>query len=174
MSNKQLSKISSILLIINGLICLAFTDHVLNLLPTICGVIILIKGVIQFFQGIRDKDYASMEQVNLEKSIVSIAIGIGILIKQDEALFIVGVFWGLSGLLKSVNYFNEILYNIVNKGKYALLSVRTIVEFILSLILIFDPFKNVAHHIIILGLDLLLEGGIELISKDKIEVAETI
>ena len=115
-----------------------------------------------------------MEQVNLEKSIVSIAIGIGILIKQDEALFIVGVFWGLSGLLKSVNYFNEILYNIVNKGKYALLSVRTIVEFILSLILIFDPFKNVAHHIIILGLDLLLEGGIELISKDKIEVAETI
>ena len=174
MSNKQLSKISSILLIINGLICLAFTDHVLNLLPTICGVIILIKGVIQFFQGIRDKDYASMEQVNLEKSIVSIAIGIGILIKQDEALFIVGVFWGLSGLLKSVNYFNEILYNIVNKGKYALLSVRTIVEFILSLILIFDPFKNVAHHIIILGLDLLLEGGIELIAKDKIEVAETI
>ena len=174
MSNKQLSKISSILLIINGLICLAFTDHVLNLLPTICGVIILIKGVIQFFQGIRDKDYASMEQVNLEKSIVSIAIGIGILIKQDEALFIVGVFWGLSGLLKSVNYFNEILYNIVNKGKYALLSVRTIVEFILSLILIFDPFKNVAHHIIILGLDLLLEGGIELIAKDKIEVAEII
>ena len=167
MSNKVLNKISSILLIINGLICLIFTDHILNLLPTISGGIILIKGMIQFFQGIRDKDYASIEQVNLEKSIVSIAIGIGILIKQNHSIFIIGVFWGLSGLMKAVNYFNIILYNITNSKKYILLTVRTLIEFVLALVLIFDPFKNVAHHIIILGLELLLEGGIEFVSKSE-------
>ena len=173
MSSKVLNRISSILLIINGLICLIFTDHVFNLLPTICGGVILIKGLIQFFQGIRDKDYASIEQVNLEKSVVSIAIGIGILIKQNEAIFIVGVFWGLSGAMKAINYFNIILYNITNKKKYILLTIRTLIEFVLALVLIFNPFENVAHHIIILGLELILEGGIEFISKKSKECVMT-
>ncbi|MEN8076558.1 DUF308 domain-containing protein [Clostridioides difficile] len=161
------NKIGSLLIIINGIICLTFSEHILNLLPTICGITLLIKGLIQFAGGIKNKDYASLEQINLEKSIVAIAIAIGILLKQNESLFIIGMFWGLSGLIKSANSFNISLYNICNKKKFILILIESLVEFILSLMLIFDPFANVSHHILILGLELFLEGSIELFSKSE-------
>ena len=160
------NKISSILIIVNGILCLTFSEHILSLLPTLCGTILLIKGLIQFIEGIKNKDYAHLEQMDLEKSIISIAVGIGILFRQNEALFIVGMFWGLSGLIKSASSFNIVLYNIYNKKKFITLLIEAIVEFILSLILIFDPFGSVGHHIVILGLELILDGSMDLLSKN--------
>ncbi|MFI3210722.1 MAG: DUF308 domain-containing protein [Peptostreptococcaceae bacterium] len=91
---QALDKIGNLLLIINGLICLFFSHHVLTLLPTICGCIILVKGITKFVVGIESKEYRSLEKINFEKSIAIIAIGLGILFKQEDALFVVGVFWG--------------------------------------------------------------------------------
>ncbi len=161
-------KIGSILLILNGIICLVFAEQVLGLLPTICGLSILIKGIIKFVEGIKNEEYKSLEKINFERSIATITIGIGILLKQEEALFIVGMFWGLSGIMNAVNAFNVAFYNMSNNKKYLVKLIRGIVEFVLSLVLIFDPFaSNVGHHIIILGLELVLEGMIELFAKEE-------
>ena len=50
-----------------------------------------------------------MEQLN---------IAIGIFIRQNDAIFIVGVFWGLSGLNKAANYLNEALYYFYKKSLF--------------------------------------------------------
>lgn len=167
MKDKQLNYIASSLIILNGLICIVYGDKLLPLLPIICGGILLIKGIIQCIEGIKDKDYASLEKTNMEKSFILIAIGLGVLIKRNDALFIVGMFWGLSGLVKSANYLNIALYNFLNKDKWILILIKTIVEFTLSFVLIFDPFGNLGHHIIILGLELILDGATEIISQHK-------
>ena len=42
-----------------------------------------------------------------------------------------------------------------------------IIEFVLSSILIFDPFSKIAEHIVILGLELVLEGVSEFVNIYK-------
>lgn len=167
MSNKKLENLSSGLVILNGIICLTYGEKLISLLPIICGAILLIKGCIQCIQGIKDKDYASLEKMNLEKSFILISIGIGILIKRNEALFIVGMFWGLHGLIKAANYLNISLYNFVNKDKWIGILIKTIIEFSLSFVLVFDPFGKIEHHITILGLELIFDGYMEFMNKYK-------
>lgn len=165
-SNK-LECISYFLSIINGIICIVYGEKILSLLPTICGGILLIKGIMKLIEGIIDKDYANLEQMKMEKSFISIAIGIGVLLKQNDALFIVGMFWGVHGLIKSANYLNIALYNFCNKEKWKSLFIKFIVEFSLSSALIFDPFGKLGHHITILGLELIFDGFTDLINQSK-------
>lgn len=165
MSNKKLEYIQSGLVILNGIICLAYSEKLIGLLPIICGTILLIKGLVQFIEGIKDKDYLSLEKMNLEKSFISISIGIGVLVKGNEALFIIGMFWGVHGLVKAANYLNIALYNFFNKEKWILILIKSIVEFSLSFVLVFDPFGKIGHHIVILGLELIFDGCMDFMNK---------
>lgn len=169
MNKKIWKKISSMMVIANGAICLAFSENLINFLPMICGVVLIFKGLIMFIQGIRDKDYDSLEGIGLERSIVILAVGIGILVKQQDALFIVGVFWGLHGLNSAASYLNEALYYRKRKGKFMHLIIEAAIEFVLSLILIFDPITNIGHHIVILGIELIIDGTFELLIKERVE-----
>ena len=171
---KKLNYIESILIVVNGSICLIYGDKLLPLLPIICGGILLIKGFIQCIEGIKYKDYASLEKNNLEKSFILIAIGLGVLIKRNDALFIVGMFWGLHGLVKAANYLNVALYNFFNKDKWISIIFKALIEFCLSFVLVFDPFGKIGHHIIILGLELIFDGTMEIISKAKSKSIEII
>lgn len=44
---------------------------------------------------------------------------------------------------------------------------KAIIEFVLSSILIFDPFSKIAEHVVILGLELVLEGVSEFVNIYK-------
>ena len=145
--------ISAILIILNGVICIVNHQQIYKWIPSLCGAILLIKGIIMLIEGIRAKDYATLEGKKFERAIVIIAIGIGIIIRQSDALFIVGVFWGLEGLNKATNYLNEGLYYFTRKEKFIFPMSKAIIEFVLSSILIFDPFSKIAEHIVILGLE---------------------
>ncbi len=159
--------ISAILIILNGVICIVNHQQIYKWIPSLCGAILLIKGIIMLIEGIRAKDYATLEGEKFERAIVIIAIGIGIIIRQSDALFIVGVFWGLEGLNKATNYLNEGLYYFTRKEKFIFPMSKAIIEFVLSSILIFDPFSKIAEHIVILGLELVLEGVSEFVNIYK-------
>lgn len=167
LKHRILERTSAILGIVNGLICILYGEKLLVLLPFICGAILLMKGIIQCIEGIKDKDYQDLDKTNLEKSFILIAVGIGILIKRNDALFVVGMFWGLHGLIKSAGYLNVALYNFCNKERWIGLLIKAVVEFGLSLVLVFDPFGKLGHHITILGLELILDGVIEWMSRQK-------
>lgn len=162
MKSKVLEYITASLVIFNGVICILYGEQLLKLLPILCGSILLIKGAIRCIEGIMDKDYASLEKTKMEKSFILIAIGIGVLIKRSDALFIIGMFWGLNGLVKASGYLNIALYNLYHREKWLLISVKAVAEFGLSLLLVFDPFGKIQHHIFILGLELILDGVIDL------------
>ena len=153
--------ISTILIIINGIICIIYHEEMIGWLPSICAIVLLIKGTIKMIEGIKEKDYASLEEKKLERSIVIIAVAIAILIQRENALVVVVIFWGLSGLNKSANYLNEALYYF-SKKKGGFLPL--IIEFTLSILLIFDPLGKATEHILILGFELIIEGMFEMIS----------
>ena len=45
------------LVLLNGILCLIFAKNVTHLLPTFCGGILVIKGGLQFYKGIINRDY---------------------------------------------------------------------------------------------------------------------
>ena len=80
-------------------------------------------------------------------------------------MFLIGVFWGLEGLSHSTHLLNELFYRMHNNKKYFLLLIETIIEFSLSILLIFEPYHSVEHHILLLGLELLLESLMNIFVK---------
>ena len=164
MKNKIWDYISTILIIINGIICIIYHEEMIGWLPSICAIVLLIKGTIKMVEGIKAKDYASLEEKKLERAIIIIAVAIAILIQRDNALVVVVIFWGLLGLNKSVNYLNEALYYFSKKKGGFLPLLKAIVEFTLSILLIFDPLGKATEHILILGFELIIEGIFEIMS----------
>ncbi|WP_196000077.1 DUF308 domain-containing protein [Clostridium sp. 1001271B_151109_B4] len=156
--------ISTILIIINGFICISYHEEIIGWLPNICAMVLLIKGIVKMIEGIKEKDYASLEEKKLERSLVIIAVAIAILIQRENALVVVVIFWGISGLNKSANYLNEALYYFSKKEGGFLPLIKAIIEFTLSILLIFDPLGKATEHILILGFELIIEGVFELIS----------
>ena len=79
--------ISAILIILNGVICIVNHQQIYKWIPSLCGAILLIKGIIMLIEGIRAKDYATLEGKKFERAIVIIAIGIGIIIQNISSHF---------------------------------------------------------------------------------------
>ena len=156
--------LSTILIIINGIICISYREEIIGWLPSICAIVLLIKGIVKMTEGIKEKDYASLEKKKLERAIVIRAVAISILIQRDNALVVVVIFWGLSGLNKSANYLNEALYYFSKKKGGFLPLIKAIIEFTLSILLIFDPLGKATEHILILGFEFIIEGIFEMIS----------
>ncbi|WP_297634962.1 DUF308 domain-containing protein [uncultured Clostridium sp.] len=167
MENKRLDYVAACITLLNGFICIMYGEKLLPIVPIICGGTLVIKGIVKAIEGIKEKDYLSLERMDLENSFILIAVGIGILIRRNDALFIVGAFWGLHGLTKAAQYLNIASYNIFNKQKWILKLIRGITEFILSIILIFDPFGSIGHHIIFLGIELIFTGAMEISTQYK-------
>lgn len=157
------SQLASLLLIFNGAVCLLFQDHVYNLLPTLCGIIILMEGVLKLMEGIEVKSYKKLEHNQMETSVVLFIVGLGVLWEQQNALFTVGIFWGLWGMIKAIHSLNVGLYNYHHDKPFLGSIAKAIVECVLSFLLIFDPFHNIHHHILILGVELIFEGCMEFV-----------
>ncbi len=156
------NKLAGLLLIFNGAVCLLFQDHVYNLLPTLCGVILLMEGVLKFMEGIKVKSYRKLEENQMETSLMLFIVGLGVLWEQQNALFTVGIFWGLWGMVKAIHSLNHGLYHYHHDKPYLASIAKAIVECVLSTLLIFDPFHNIHHHILILGVELIFEGCVEI------------
>lgn len=166
--------LSTVLIIINGILCITYHEEIFLWLPGVCAIVLLIKGTVKMVEGIKEKDYESLERKKLERAIVIIAVAIAILIQGSNSLVVVVIFWGLSGLNKSANYLNEALYCFSKKKGGLLPLLKAIIEFTLSILLVFDPLGKATEHILILGFELVIEGIFELISiyKGKEEIID--
>lgn len=97
-----------------------------------------------------------------------VAIAVGIMVRQYDALLVAGMFWGLSGVYKSAGFLNEALYRFTHREKHlAVPIIEFVIEAPLSMMLIFDPENSIEHHIIILGAQLIVYSVISMIVKAK-------
>lgn len=167
--NKIEHKIPAILILCNGCICLLFTKSIYSLLPTLLGVMMILRGCSMFLAGIRQKEFLNTERGNIGFSIVSMIIGTGMLIKQNDAIFIVGVFWGMYSFRKASVQCNELIHKRKDLRETYKQNIRLILQmivgYVMSTALIFDPFTKTEHHIVLLGFELIYEGLMEMITE---------
>ncbi len=162
-------QIPSVLMVINAILCLVYTEHVYSMLPTIFALIFIIRGAALFIAGLRGQAREGTPQSEISRAIVSIIMGVGIWVRQEDAIMVVGIFWGLYGMRKASAEMLEIAENIHTKNFYYLTLILEIIETVvglaLSYTLIFDPVSNVEHHVFILGIELLYEGALEVLHQ---------
>lgn len=78
-----------------------------------------------------------------------------ILVHGSSSISFVGVMWGLLGLYKAGEEFDEIIHRIRGGHRFVFKLAFSIFELVLAVLLILHPFANIDHHMILLGLELI-------------------
>lgn len=144
------------ILIIAGLIHIIFASYLKEKLSIITGITTINIAIINIIRNIKNKEYKILEKMNIPENIVIMILGIMTLYKQNNAISFIAVVWGISGLRKGIKGINVAIYNKVNNKRFFGELIHAVIETLLSILLVFDPFEKVEEHIIILGIEMII------------------
>ena len=118
-------------------------------------IILIVTGLIHiiFASYLKEK---SLESMKIPEYIVVMILGIMTLLKKNDAISFIAIIWGISGLRKGIKGLNVAIYNKVNNKRFVGELIHAIIETLLSILLVFNPFEKVEEHIIILGIEMII------------------
>jgi uncharacterized membrane protein HdeD (DUF308 family) len=187
-----LNIISRILLFFAGIFCIIRQENILTILPYFIGFVMIASGIILFVDSIiyyKDKNFSKENELLPDsydslhvRAFAFLIIGIIIIVSRNNAFSIIGISWGIFGIIKGGRNFSYFLYcfflkklNIIDdKWKVNLIRKRMIsymitciVELTLGIILLMEPVTKLGTHITILGFRIVIYSilGIDIISK---------
>lgn len=151
----RIDNIARILLLLFGICCIIFSNHILHLMPYLIGGIMIVIGAVRGVYSYITGEYKSLTTEDGASAIIMIVIGIGTIVKDTEALTFIGITWGLLGLFKGAKALNKMIYDIVHKKRFIGSMIKTIIFIALSCALIFHHTEKIQLHILILGVELI-------------------
>lgn len=159
---KTLDLLKPIIYIITGLLIIIFSKQIVDYLPYVVGSIMIFVNIEAILVDILEKDY---EHIGYKIGIIILGIIIMTASLHDfEAICIIwatiSIINGGRSLIKSAVNIKKSKLNIINLF-LAILSI------VLSIFLIIDPLEHVTTHIILLGIEILLDGLRVILRKQK-------
>ena len=146
----------SFILIVTGLIHIIFASYLKEKLSIITGITTINIALINTIRNIKNKEYKTLETMKIPENIVVMILGIMTLLKKNDAISFIAIIWGISGLRKGIKGLNVAIYNKVNNKRFVGELIHAIIETLLSILLVFNPFEKVEEHIIILGIEMII------------------
>lgn len=153
--NFTAAKILAILLGVQGISCILFTDYIYSVFPYILGGIMMLIGALDLYRGIITKEFKLKETKLTSSGIVMLILGTVILFHNTNTDTIIGSVWGIIGLYKGAEELNVAIYHQFAKEPFVGEVVHSIVELLLAIMLLIDPLGAGRHHVFILGLELI-------------------
>lgn len=141
-----------------GVQCLFFVDFIYKLLPYIMGGVMAGTGVLAIIGSILGKEYLKLETKLSSSGILILVVGIAIILRGEQADGLIGVAWGILGLIQGSESLNLAIYNLAHKKKWPADMLQAAVQITLALLLLVDPVSKLYLHMRILGLELLAMG----------------
>lgn len=150
-------KSSPIFFLIVGILCIVFNDVIYSVFPFVfAGLMIAVGviGVIFDFLHVIKKTFISMV---FSFSFLLITLGIVFLfIDESIRLGVMGVTWGIIGIIKSGLQFSEGIKQAIYKSRWCVASfVLAVFTMVVSVLLIINPTGSIHHHIVIFGAELI-------------------
>lgn len=158
--------VRQIILIIVGVINILFANILREELPYIIGLTSIIIGILSLIKNIRKKEYKTLNTMKIPMNVVGIILGIMILFKGENAVPFIAIVMGISGLQKGAKLLNISIYNKVHNKRFILELVYSIIEIILSILLIFNPFEKLEEHLVLIGINIFV-SSLKYFFKDK-------
>ena len=144
---------SHILLLTIGTILIIFHENISHILPYIIGVNTILISTSFIKDFIIEKNFDEKNTKKLASGIIMFIVGIIIIIQNQDSINLIAISWGIFGLKKGIDELSEAIYNHIQKKKFIITLIHSIIEISLAIILIYNPFEKLSEHIIILGIE---------------------
>lgn len=140
-------------LLVVGFLCLFFVDFIYKLLPYTMGCLMIAIGASSVFCAVITKEYKRLDTKLSSTGILLLVIGISIIVHGNRADGLIGVIWGIFGLIEGTESLNIAIYNITHKKKWLADMLQTMLQITLALLLLIDPVTKLYPHMRILGME---------------------
>lgn len=167
MFTKTLDLLKPIIYIITGLLIIIFFQQILEILPYVVGTIMILVNIEAIIVDILEKDYS---HIGYKFGIIILGILILTAVNDDfEAICIIwatiSIINGGKSLIKSILEVKESKIVIVDL-------ILAITSIVLSIFLIIDPLEHVSIHILLLGVEIILDGLRVILRKYELKYKE--
>ena len=146
--------VSAFVLPAAGLLCRFMPHMMVDALPYILGVAMVMSALLWGTASLLDRKAG--EDPRVGKALVLAVLGVFAMVQGLESIGFLGTAWGLLGLGKAGEEFDEAIAAIRAREPFFFSLAFNIVELALALLLIVNPFENIEHHVIVLGIQLIL------------------
>lgn len=151
----RIAFVATLLFPILGVACLLLSEQVAEHLPHILGSVMLFVGVADIVTDLLDRDSAP-GKITVGTDVVMIVLGVVTLLNTAESLNVIAVMWGLLGLEKAAREIDESLEARARGGKWVTPLATGAFELALGTMLLVAPLANIGHHVLLLGLELIV------------------
>lgn len=145
---------AAVVMVLVGVVCLAMPHAVVDALPYILGIAMILSGLL--WGGASVALRKPGEDPVVGRALVLVVLGVFSMIEGVASIGFLGIAWGLLGLNKAGEEFDAAIAAIRNREPFFIALAFNIVELVLALLLIVNPFENIEHHVIVLGIQLIL------------------
>lgn len=158
LSEKVVHYIMAVIYFALGVVCVAATKYMLLVLPYVVGSFMALIGVVQFIFAIKNKEYVQTNSNKTAGSLILIALAVMILIDREWANTFIPIVWGVIGLLEAAHLFNHAFSRIARGMRCSYFLVKGIIEVVLAFLLLYEPAHHITLHIIVFGINLIIDG----------------
>lgn len=153
-----LEYIVSFLLPLTGLACLFFSEYITSVLPWVLGISMLLLGGIRILFASLRILHGKPKVFSMGINFIFVVLGLLFLLQGESSMTLIGVLWGLIGVWKSALSFQRAAEAIHDQRRYVPDLLLSLFRLALGLLLLLEPEgESISHHIIILGLDILVD-----------------
>lgn len=149
--------LTTLIMPVVGALCIIFPNQITKYLPFVMGgAMILLGGLhisLRFAKALQRRDRPRRTDI----SFIIFVLGIVILIMGKSSVSLIGTIWGLYGLWQSCYSFHKGVMALHNREKFVMHFVICVIRLAIALLLLFDPEGEFAHHIVILGIDIIID-----------------
>ena len=142
------------LMVVVGIVCLIMPSVVAGYLSIIIGALMTLVGG----AGVAFRLAGRFEEKTrgAGTSFVMATLGVVCIFYGDVSTNIIGVSWGLLGLYKVAGEYDEVVAKARRRKLDAVQLLLATAELGLSLLLIVNPLGSMEHHVVVLGIELIL------------------
>ncbi len=150
----KVSVIALLLLPLIGLGCVLLPGDIVHALPYVLGVVMTVSGVASITAGVRSRRIEGGRH-SIGTGLVMSVVGVVAFLQGSDSINYIGVIWGVLGLLKAAHGFDDALHHAAAHERFAFILAFAVFNLVVSVLLVLNPFANIDHHIIVLGVELL-------------------
>ena len=123
--------------------------------PYLLGIPMVVSGVSSIAVSLYKRD-AEAGPASIGGAIILCVLGAITMTHGSTSTSFIGILWGLIGLSKAAVEFNEIADAIREKEPFAPSLAVCVFELALAVLLIINPVANIEHHLLLLGIELII------------------
>lgn len=156
-TNTKAGRVIAVIQTLSGVACMLISEQIYSIFPYIIGGLMMIAGLINTVVGFRTKEFCKPETKMTANGVVQLLLGAVILYHHANADSLISSIWGVLGLVKGSEMLNASLYALSQKEPFLKKGILAVIDLLLGILLLNDA-SAVKHHVLILGVELVVLG----------------